>query len=45
MARLKPLIVLLAKRRIDAFRMAAFSRAKMPTPATLCLLAIYEGKL
>lgn len=34
MARLNPLMVLLAKRRIDALRMVAFSRDKIPTPAT-----------
>lgn len=39
MARLKPSIVLLAKRKMEALRMAAFSLANIPTPATLFLLA------
>ena len=44
MARLKPLIVLLAKRKMEALRMAAFSLANIPTPATLFLSAKYSGE-
>src|SRR4051794_21416109 len=44
MARRKPLIVRLAKRRIEALRIVAFSRAKYPMPATaMVLVSSIEG--